>query len=261
MAWADLGKESHFECTCENNKLYHRHVKHVLCYFSPVTLHIFYFGNLHLEGFLLFSDQLPLYLECNFNFNLPHHAHAHKQIKPLVHSEMERANIIPCCQTMNRWCCVMQDVLLSGNYFPRFGLASPMSENGKKGLERPHWLFIPSPARGGGSLDRHVWGSKNEMSLLGQGYEPSPEQVRFEAGSSDTKHPQEDSWNLGLEVTSKAFLTRPRCKGKTSFGIYSYSLTVVKICWHVGMIIFICSWFWDLWKQWLYARRMYSKHD
>lgn len=84
--------------------------------------------------------------------------------------------------------------------------------------------------------------ARSEMSLLDQGYRLSPVQVRFEAGSSNTKHPQEDSWNPGLEITSKADLTRPRCEGKPLLEFTSFLwLFVVNICLHVTMIIYICS--------------------
>lgn len=80
--------------------------------------------------------------------------------------------------------------------FPRFGLASPVSENGKKGLERPCCLFITLTAHEGMEVwTEHVQLSEaeSEVSLLGQACGISPEQIRFEAGCSDTKHPQEDS--------------------------------------------------------------------
>lgn len=72
-----------------------------LCCFS-CDLTYFLFWKLTFERGLLLSEQLPLYLECNFSFNLPHHSHAHKQTKPLVHTQVGRASTIPCCQSMNR---------------------------------------------------------------------------------------------------------------------------------------------------------------
>lgn len=68
----------------------------------------FLFWKLTFERGLLLSEQLPLYLECNFSFNLPHHSHGHKQTKPLVHTQVGRASTIPCCQSMNRWWCMKQ---------------------------------------------------------------------------------------------------------------------------------------------------------
>lgn len=179
-----------------------------------MTSRIFYFWNSHLRGFLLLSDQLPLYLECNFSFNLPHHTHEHKQIKPLVHTDMERANTILYCQSMSGWWCMKQwqcnrMCYYLGIIFPRFGLASPMSENGKKGLERLCWLFIPLTApEGDGSLYRPcpaVWGRKEWGVPFRPGLWTQSWASQVWSGVQWYQASPGGQLKPGLDVTSKAY--------------------------------------------------------